>query len=115
MPFDGFSQSHPDIERLQKARTRLTWGWVQHHYHHHGAVCISQAITMTCGDDAARIRRLVARELPFPYRLLFFSTRVKIIMFNDHRGTTYEMALGLFDRAIARQEEHIGEYCPCPI
>lgn len=121
MPFDGTSpnQTHEDIERLLAARQRIAWrgGWVQRSYATGFAVCAWQAIALNGGRKTAHLARLVARELPWPYRFLVFSSRGQIILFNDRSATTQEMMLDVFDRAITRRQDEIAkeQLLLCPI
>jgi len=111
MPFDGTSpdKTHRDIERLLAARAQVAWygGWTQRAYTTGYAVCAWQAISLCSGGDTAHLARLVARELPWLYRLLVFSSRAQIILFNDRSSTTKQMVVNLFDRAIARRKAEL--------
>jgi hypothetical protein len=114
MPFDGPSKSHPDIELLQAVKNRIAsrdW-WVQNKYIDNHAVCLSQAIKQTCGWQSKHVRRLVARELAWAYRMPFFSSSMQIILFNDRPSTSHAQVIGLLDSAInrLRQREFMAEY-----
>ena len=110
MPFDGTSpkKTHRDIERLLAARAQVAWygGWTKRAYSTGYAVCAWQAISLCSDGDTAHLTRLVARELPWLYWLIF-NRRAQIILFNDRSSTTKQDVVDLFDRAIARRQAEI--------
>lgn len=110
MPFDNPPQPRQEIILLRAARERinnpLRWAqgcWIKPPV----GACAIQALRTVCTKNTMvrTLARVLARELPRRYRVLFFlPARTRVILYNDRKHTTHQMVMELFDAAIMRLE-----------
>ena len=125
MPFDNPYQAPiGDLEILADARARISGesSWVQRLYKHGDRHCLVGALSVASGSrrfalpnqTELRLARLLAKQLPptTPWRMRtrFVPARSRLMLFNDHRRTSQEDVVALFDRTICCLESRVPEF-----
>jgi hypothetical protein len=122
MPFDNpFEGPFGDVRILMDARSRIADAdrWLQRGFRHGDRHCLVATLSLACksrnfdrpNETERRLTKLLAKQLPHSYwvRMIFITSRQRLILFNDLRCTQHEDVLALFDRTI----EHLA--CRVPL
>jgi hypothetical protein len=124
MPFDNpFEGPLGDIQILMDARRSIAdpSHWLQGGLRYGDRYCLVAAISRACrssrfgrpNETERRLIRLLDKQLPrmsdFRFGMLFTS-RYRLMMFNDYRLRQHEDVLALFDRAIGQLRTDVPIY-----
>lgn len=115
MPFDIPHQPPVgDLHTLLDARGRISdqRSWLKGGFQNGHRHCLVGALSLACGSRTfdtpsrteRRLVRLLAKHLPpkapLWVRVSLLPARYRLMLFNDHRRTTHDDVLALFDRTI---------------